>query len=50
MRRAAMEVARAAPAGTVILSDAVQSKPSFRMLFLEYHKYLSRLALGSVGL
>jgi uncharacterized SAM-binding protein YcdF (DUF218 family) len=50
MRRAALEVSRAAPRGTRIIEDAVNNHPSLRMLFLEYHKYLSRLALGAVGL
>lgn len=50
MRRAALEVARAAPPGTTVVSDAVRSKFSLRMLFIEYHKFLSRLVLGAIGL
>lgn len=50
MRRAAMEISRAAPPGTRVISDAVRSQFSLRMLFLEYHKFLSRLVLGAVGL
>jgi uncharacterized SAM-binding protein YcdF (DUF218 family) len=45
MRRAAGELRRAAPDGTVIIRDAVPSKPSLFALFLEYHKLIaSRLA------
>jgi uncharacterized SAM-binding protein YcdF (DUF218 family) len=50
MRRAALEVARQAPRGTVIVPDAVRTRMSLRMIFLEYHKLLSRLVLGAIGL
>lgn len=43
MRRAAMELRNAAPAGVTILEDAVPTQPSLRTLFLEYHKLLARL-------
>jgi len=46
MRRAAYELARRLPAGTVLIEDAVRTRPSLRILVLEYHKYLARLALG----
>lgn len=42
MRRAAFEVRRAAPAGLTVIEDAVPSRPSFRTLFVEYHKLLAR--------
>lgn len=47
MRRAAWEVARAAPEGTRVGRDAVRSRPSLRVLFLEYNKLLAR-RLGDV--
>lgn len=40
MRRAAYELARIAPANVVIVRDAVVSKPSLFILFLEYHKLI----------
>lgn len=43
MRRAALELRAAAPAGVTILEDAVETRPSARTLFLEYHKLLARL-------
>lgn len=42
MRRAAYELQRAAPKGLKVIEDAVQSRPSFKILFLEYHKFLAR--------
>lgn len=42
MRRAALELSRAMPAGFPIVRDAVPSQPSLRTLFTEYHKYLAR--------
>lgn len=45
MRRAAGELAYTAPDGTTVVRDAVASKPSLFILFLEYHKLIaSRLA------
>ena len=44
MRRAAYELNRAKPDGVMVLRDAVGSQPSFRTLFLEYHKLLARRA------
>ena len=49
MRRAAMELRRTAPAGTVIHEDAVVTRPTLRILFLEYHKLLARLILRPLG-
>ena len=42
MRRAAYELRLAAPPGTRVLEDAVPTRPSLRVLFLEYHKLLAR--------
>ena len=49
MRRAVLELRRAIPPGVEIVPDAVATRPSLKMLFLEYHKLLARLALGLVG-
>ncbi|TCM17807.1 uncharacterized SAM-binding protein YcdF (DUF218 family) [Novosphingobium sp. PhB165] len=45
MRRAAYELARELPKTVVIQRDAVSSHPSFSTLFLEFHKYIGRMAL-----
>ena len=50
MRRAAWEVARAAPAGFAIGRDAVRSRPSLRVLFLEYNKLVVRRMGDVLGL
>lgn len=42
MRRARFEVERALPDNIVIITDAVPSRPSFRTLWIEYHKLLLR--------
>jgi uncharacterized SAM-binding protein YcdF (DUF218 family) len=42
MRRAAFELGRELPPGTVMLRDAVPSHPSLQILFLEYHKLIAR--------
>jgi len=42
MRRAAFELGRELPKGTVMLFDAVPSHPSLQILFLEYHKLIAR--------
>lgn len=42
MRRAAYELERMQPPGLKVLRDAVPSRPSLRMLFLEYNKLLAR--------
>ncbi len=49
MRRAALELRRTAPQGVTIIEDAVPSQPSFKILFLEYHKLLARLVARAVG-
>jgi uncharacterized SAM-binding protein YcdF (DUF218 family) len=41
MRRAELELKSALPAGVTVIDDAVRSKPSLRILFLEYHKLLA---------
>lgn len=41
MRRAAGELSRTLPGGVTVVWDAVPSHPSFRDLFLEYHKLLA---------
>jgi len=41
MRRAALELENALPAGSTVVRDAVRTRPSLRTLFLEYHKLLA---------
>lgn len=43
MRRAAFDLAQVAPKGVDVVEDAVPTRPSFKVLFLEYHKLLARL-------
>jgi uncharacterized SAM-binding protein YcdF (DUF218 family) len=50
MPRARFELAQQLGPGVKVMSDAVQSKPSFRTLFLEYNKYLLRRAAVIVGI
>jgi uncharacterized SAM-binding protein YcdF (DUF218 family) len=49
MRRAAMELRAAAPAGVTIYEDAVPTQPSLRILFIEYHKLLARFFARAFG-
>jgi hypothetical protein len=49
MRRAIFDIAEEAPEGTVIVQDAVVSRPSFRILFLEYNKLVARLLAWAIG-
>ena len=42
MRRAASELASRLPASIEIVEDAVPSRPSLRILFVEYHKLIAR--------
>lgn len=42
MRRAALEMGRVLPKSVTLVLDAVPTKPSLRILFLEYHKYIAR--------
>lgn len=41
MRRAALELSSEMPGDVVIVEDAVPSKPSLRILFLEYNKLIA---------
>jgi len=43
MRRAALDLANVAPPGLTVVEDAVATRPSFKVLFLEYHKFVARL-------
>ncbi|MFN3458836.1 MAG: ElyC/SanA/YdcF family protein, partial [Novosphingobium sp.] len=45
MRRAAFDLSAEAPTNLIIVEDAVPSKPSFRILFIEYNKYVARLVV-----
>lgn len=42
MRRATMELEQQLPGNVTIFRDAVRSRPTLRILFLEYHKLLAR--------
>lgn len=44
MRRAMLDFEHEMPDGVTLLPDAVATQPSLRILFLEYHKWLARLA------
>lgn len=44
MRRSVLELRRVLPEGTLIIADAVKSRPSFQILVLEYNKLLAREA------
>lgn len=44
IRRTAFEVGRVKPDGVTVVEDAVPSRPSFWILFLEYHKILASRA------
>lgn len=48
MRRAAFDLRAVAPADLVIVEDAVPSRPSMKGLFLEYCKYLARIATWAI--
>ncbi|WP_438728450.1 YdcF family protein [Parasphingorhabdus sp. DH2-15] len=50
MRRAAFEMERALPQGVVTYRDAVVVNVSLKALFLEYNKYLLRLAGALSGI
>ena len=41
IRRTAFELSRVAPEDVTVIEDAVPSRPSFWILFLEYHKLLA---------
>jgi uncharacterized SAM-binding protein YcdF (DUF218 family) len=44
MRRAELELKAELPSGVSVLPDAVRSKPTWRILFLEYNKLLASFA------
>lgn len=46
MRRAAYELRRRLPPGFPVTEDAVPTNPSFRILFLEYHKLIAARLVG----
>jgi uncharacterized SAM-binding protein YcdF (DUF218 family) len=48
MRRAAWELEQAVPE-VEIVRDAVRTKPSLRILFVEYHKLIARRIAHAVG-
>lgn len=49
MRRAEFELRQAMPRGVRLVTDAVPGRPSLRLLFKEYNKYLLRRATALVG-
>ena len=49
MPRARFELSQQLGPNVTVLTDAVQSKPSFRTLFTEYNKYLLRRAAVVIG-
>ena len=49
MRRAVLDLRIAGPEGLVIVEDAVRSRPSLRILFLEYNKLLARIVAWAAG-
>ena len=49
MRRAAFDLSHVAPDGLRVVEDAVATRPTFSILFLEYHKLLARLAQRLTG-
>lgn len=49
MPRARFELGRQTQ-DLLVLTDAIESNPSFRTLFTEYNKYLLRQAAGAVGI
>lgn len=49
MRRAIFDISEEAPQGTTVIEDAVVSRPSFRILFLEYNKLVARLLAWAIG-
>lgn len=50
MRRAAYDLRIAMNDKTELIEDAVATRPTFAMLFLEYNKYVARRIAGLVGL
>jgi uncharacterized SAM-binding protein YcdF (DUF218 family) len=50
MRRARLELKLALPEGVAVIEDAVPTKPTFPVLFTEYHKYWLRRLAALVGI
>lgn len=50
MRRARYELERQLPNDITILSDAVPTQPSLRILLREFHKYILRRMVGLAGI
>lgn len=50
MRRALLELSIALPGNVEVIADAVPTRPTFAMLFREYHKYWLRGAAALVGI
>lgn len=50
MRRARLELKLALPDGVTVVEDAVTTKPTFPVLFTEYHKYWLRGLAALVGI
>ena len=50
MRRARLELKLALPEGVTVIEDAVTTKPTFPILFTEYHKYWLRGLAALVGI
>jgi uncharacterized SAM-binding protein YcdF (DUF218 family) len=48
MRRAALELEGAIPGDVTVIEDAVRSRPSLRILFLEYNKLLASFVAQAV--
>ena len=49
MRRARFELEHALPADVTVVADAVPSRPTFRTLWVEYHKLLLRSVGAMIG-
>jgi uncharacterized SAM-binding protein YcdF (DUF218 family) len=50
MRRARLELKLALPEGITVIEDAVATKPTWSILFTEYHKYWLRGMAALVGI
>lgn len=49
MRRAAFDLSDVASRDLIIIEDAVASKPSFKILFIEYNKFVARVLAWTIG-
>jgi uncharacterized SAM-binding protein YcdF (DUF218 family) len=50
MRRAMLELSIALPDDVEVIADAVPTRPTFQILFREYHKYWLRGAAALIGI